>query len=101
MQLATGCFMDGWTRLTPYLAVIDTENICIGGLGASSNVACPCSAGASSGTYSDDWIFYFQRTHEKKVPLTCIGEEVRILHSFKNQFCKNFFSFLIVRIFCS
>ena len=39
IQLATGCFVDGWTRLAPYLAVVDrgeirqaviTEQKCIG-----------------------------------------------------------------------
>ena len=39
IQLATGCFLDGWTRLAPYLAVVDrgeirqaviTEQKCIG-----------------------------------------------------------------------
>ena len=61
IQLAIGCFVDGWTRLAPYLAVVDrgeirqaviTEQKCIGvfvfnpcrsstgGLGASSSVAC-------------------------------------------------------------
>ena len=63
-QPATGCFVDGWTRSAPYLAVIDAGFICTGGLGASSSVACP-GQGAPSGRYPDDWIFDFQRTREE------------------------------------
>ena len=36
-----------------------------GGHGASSSVACPCSAEAPSGRYSDDWIFYCRGTLER------------------------------------
>ena len=63
-QPATGCFVDGWIRLAPYLAVFDAGFICTGGLGASSSVACP-GQGAPSGRYPDDWIFDFQRTREE------------------------------------
>ena len=63
-QPATGCFVDGWIRLAPYLAVVDAGFICTGGLGASSSVACP-GQGAPSGRYPDDWIFDFQRTREE------------------------------------
>ena len=65
-QPATGCFVDGWDRSAPYLAVVDrcgsawlsepnrkvwvssSATLCCastGGLGASSSVACPCSEG--------------------------------------------------------
>ena len=56
---------------------------------------------APSGRYSDGWIFSFRGATEKFFLLACIGEEVRILHSSKFYFFKNFLSFLIDRTFCS
>ena len=58
-QPATGCFVDGWTRLAPYLAVFDAGFVCTGGLGASSSVAGP-GQGAPSGKYPDGRIFDFR-----------------------------------------
>ena len=45
IQPATGCFVDGWIRSAPCLAVMDADAVCTGGLGASSSVARPCSKG--------------------------------------------------------
>lgn len=54
---------------------------------------------APSGRYSDGRIFSFRGANEKFFLLACIGEEVRILHSSKFYFFKNFLSFLIDRTF--
>ena len=67
-QPATGCFVDGWIRLAPYLAVFDAGFICTGGLGASSSVAsAPLPEGLSSADVSRCRIFYLQGSGRKSV----------------------------------
>ena len=84
-QPATGCFVDGWTRLAPYLAVVDRGSILQSCKKERKNVqmtSFAVSAGplqvvlahppaslaliqrAPSGKYPDDRIFNFQRTRE-------------------------------------
>ena len=90
IQLAIGCFVDGWTRLAPYLAVIDrcrsawlskpNRKVWVssfatlrcastGGLGASSSVACPCSEGPVRKVFRRSDIRFSKHT-EGKGPLT-------------------------------
>ena len=66
------------------MAVVDADNVCTGGLGASSNVACPFQA--PSGRYSDDWIFDYQGESEWLIhfqPSLYIAE--------KSNVCTDFF----------
>ena len=98
-QPATGCFVDGWTRLhLVWPSLID-----VGQPGCQNRTemyGClrsqPCAVHlqvvlahppaslalvqrAPSGKYPDDRVFCFQGTTEKLFLLACIGEEVRIL----------------------
>ena len=110
-QPATGCFVDGWTRLhLVWPSLIDVGQP--GCQNRTEQYGClrlqPCAVHlqvvlahppaslalvqrAPSGRYSDDRIFCFQGTTEKLFLLACIGEEVRILATPKFKFSQSFF----------
>lgn len=70
-QPTTGCFVDGWDRSAPSLAVIDAEQLRTGGLGAPSSVAWPLS-GSRRRERVQDRIFTCQKANAEwplKVPL--------------------------------
>ena len=113
-QPATGCFVDGWTRLhLVWPSLIDVGQP--GCQNRTEQYGClrlqPCAVHlqvvlahppaslalvqrAPSGRYSDDRIFCFQGTSEKLFLLACIGEEVRILATPKFKFFQSFFESL-------
>ncbi len=110
-QPATGCFVDGWTRLhLVWPSLIDVGQP--GCQNRTEQYGClrlqPCAVHlqvvlahppaslalvqrAPSGKYPDDRVFCFQGTTEKLFLLACIGEEVRILATPKFKFSQSFF----------
>ena len=110
-QPATGCFVDGWTRLhLVWPSLIDVGQP--GCQNRTEQYGClrlqPCAVHlqvvlahppaslalvqrAPSGKYPDGRIFGFQGTTEKIFLLACIGEEVRILATPKFKFSQSFF----------
>ena len=110
-QPATGCFVDGWTRLhLVWPSLIDVGQP--GCQNRTEKYGClrlqPCAVHlqvvlahppaslalvqrAPSGKYPDDRVFCFQGTTEKLFLLACIGEEVRILATPKFKFSQSFF----------
>ena len=115
-QLATGCFVDRWTRSSPCLAIMDgsavrrNQNKDCFGSGCLQNhrrswriLQCrlllfiePCQESIQATGYE-----IFKLRSEKILFLICIREEVLVLHSPPNQIFKSFCSFFMIRTFCS